>query len=585
MSGTIDARLAEAREQLSHRRPDLARAILAGAAARYPTDSRLRHLLAGVDLGLGRSEQAMEGYLAALRQGSDSGMRHDCIRHIGALLSRPGTRPPGSLGMAERLSAADFLRCLGANGGDPQPFGIAALRLVKASAWKPILELGRAEGWRASARRLLTTRADRLLDEPLAKSALCKTINMDPEIELLLTALRREILFASRLSGNVQKFLPVLATQVWLNQYIFGESEAETIEIERRLSLPSTTLAEPARLALYRPMAEIGVDPMGPRGVEWRRLHDLSVREPNKEAAFATRLPVLTPLPLESEPVRAQYEAAPYPRWREIPAVAPGERRHLLSRFAPERTWDGGLKVLIAGCGTGRQALVAARGYGVDAEVTAVDISRRSLGHAAVRASEIGAPNLRLALADIMAIGDLGQCFDVIECFGVLHHLPDPLEGWRQLARLLAKDGIMQVALYRGAGRRHCAAARTRSREIDLGSAPADIRAFRHHVFANAARTDLRELLSIGDFYSMSGCRDLIFHARERDYDLEEIGASLDHLGLDFLGLQVPFPVQRRFSNRFKDVGAQRSLDDWETFEAESPDAFDALYRFWCRRR
>lgn len=585
MAEAVDAHLARAREHLRQRRPDAARDILAGAAARYPTDPRLRHLLAGVDLGLGRPGEAMEGFLSVLRQGKDLDLRRDCARHIGALLSRPGTATTGTLGMAERLSATDFLRCLGDSGGDPQPFGIAALSLIKATEWKPILELGRAKGWRASARRLLTSKAGRLLDGPLVRAALCRTINMDPEIELLLTALRREILFARRLPVTIQRFLPVLAIQAWLNQYIFDETDGETIEIDRRLAKPAVAMKDRARLALYRPMDDIGLDPKKLRGAEWRLLHDLSVREPKEEIDIAGKLPSLTPLPPESEPVRAQYEAAPYPRWREIPMVAPGERRRLLSRFAPERAWDGDLQILIAGCGTGRQALVAARGYGEEAKVTAVDVSRRSLGHAALRAGDFGAPSPRLALADIMAIGHLDQRFDVIECFGVLHHLPDPLEGWRQLTRLLADAGIMQVALYRNAGRRHCAAARARIAEMGLGSGPADIRRFRRHVLANGGQAGLRELLSIGDFYSMSGCRDLMFHARERDYELEEIGAALDHLDLEFLGLQVPFPVQRRFSERFKESQATRSFDAWMTFETENPGAFDALYRFWCRRR
>ncbi len=38
-------------------------------------------------------------------------------------------------------------------------------------------------------------------------------------------------------------------------------------------------------------------------------------------------------------------------------------------------------------------------------------------------------------------LGGLGRQFDLIECVGVLHHLGDPLAGWRVLVSLLKPGG------------------------------------------------------------------------------------------------------------------------------------------------
>jgi 2-polyprenyl-3-methyl-5-hydroxy-6-metoxy-1,4-benzoquinol methylase len=48
----------------------------------------------------------------------------------------------------------------------------------------------------------------------------------------------------------------------------------------------------------------------------------------------------------------------------------------------------------------------------------------------------LGLENIEFAQADILELGSLGRSFDIIESVGVLHHLHDPLEGWRVLLAL-----------------------------------------------------------------------------------------------------------------------------------------------------
>src|SRR5205814_5471700 len=103
--------------------------------------------------------------------------------------------------------------------------------------------------------------------------------------------------------------------------------------------------------------------------------------------------------------------------------------------------------ILIAGCGTGRHPIQVARAY-PDVEILAVDLSLASLAYAARMTELLGISNIIYRQADILKLGDLDQRFAVVECSGVLHHLDDPLVGWRVLVKLLESDGLMRISLY-----------------------------------------------------------------------------------------------------------------------------------------
>jgi len=102
-------------------------------------------------------------------------------------------------------------------------------------------------------------------------------------------------------------------------------------------------------------------------------------------------------------------------------------------------------RVLVAGCGTGQNAIATARRF-AGAQVLAVDISRASLAYALRKTRELGIENIEYRQSDILALGGLAERFDLIECSGVLHHLEDPFEGWRVLASLRLSFGAALIA-------------------------------------------------------------------------------------------------------------------------------------------
>ena len=241
--------------------------------------------------------------------------------------------------------------------------------------------------------------------------------------------------------------------------------------------------------------------------------------------------------------------------------------------------------MLIAGCGTGRHAAMSAA-QNPDSRILAIDLSRASLAYAARRARESGLANLEFAQADILELGRLQERFDVIQCSGVLHHLQDPMAGWRLLTGLLAPGGKMKVALYSEIARRSVAAARQLIAEHEFGADPKGMRAARAAILALPGDHPARPVAGSIDFYSLSGCRDLLFHAREHRYTLARIAAMLGDLGLEFLGFEFEYAATRlQYVGEFPLDPAATSLANWAELETRHPDTFVAMYQFWVTPR
>jgi uncharacterized protein YeaO (DUF488 family) len=182
---------------------------------------------------------------------------------------------------------------------------------------------------------------------------------------------------------------------------------------------------------------------------------------------------------------------------------------------------------------------------------------------------------------NIMALGTLGRSFDMVESCGVLHHLADPLEGWRILLSLLRPRGVMKVALYSELARRDIAAARTDIVERGYTATPQDIRRYRQEL----GDTKLRQLSPLADFYSLSECRDLLFHVVEHNFTIPNIAAFLDEQNVKFLGFDLPGPLMNAYRHRFPDDPGANRLDRWHRYEMENPDTFVSMYVFWIQKR
>jgi SAM-dependent methyltransferase len=289
-----------------------------------------------------------------------------------------------------------------------------------------------------------------------------------------------------------------------------------------------------------------------------------------------------------SRAVRAQYEENPYPRWlaanRGKPVGFAAELRHRLPHFQPPAFLDGPLEILVAGCGTGLQPISLALSYrGV--RVVAVDLSRRSLAYALRMARGLGLENIEFLQGDILELAGLERSFPVIECSGVLHHMDRPDAGLGVLRDLLRPGGVIKIGLYSELARRDLDVMRARFGGCAGDATPAGIRAFRHGVLASHDAAAFAAITGSADFNNTSGCRDLLFHTKERRYSLPELRDMIGRQSLGFLGFDLDNPMIRRlYRARFPDDPAMTDFDSWHSFEQEYPDSFANMYRFWCQK-
>lgn len=447
--------------------------------------------------------------------------------------------------------------------------------------------------------------AERLSSIPLLIRLLGLAAVDVPAVETLLTALRSMLLRTVAISGDAPRGLPfsaALALQCFLNEYVFIETadEASAIarlqeEIGTRLDtggeVPASWIAT---LGAYRPLHRL---PSAAKLLQrsWPAhigaVIAAQVAAPQEEEALRGTIPCLTPITdAISHAVRGQYESNPYPRWtRPVLCGVPRPIAQVLHDALPhievDQTFGSNLEVLVAGCGTGMNALYVASRF-AGARVLAVDLSLSSLAYALRQTRQLGIANVEYGQADILELRRLGRQFDLIDCMGVLHHLGDPLAGWRALVDSLRHGGLMRVGLYSELGRKGVVRARAMIAERGYAPTPEHIRRFRQEILAMdpASEPDVASLVN-GDLHTMSECRDLLFHVQEHRYTLPQIEDALGILGLHFLGFEIPnAESQRLFRQHHPEPPALASLPLWHRFEQENPRTFGAMYQFWCRK-
>lgn len=426
----------------------------------------------------------------------------------------------------------------------------------------------------------------------------CSTIR-GVSTELLLTYIRStllQIVSASApdfgpLKPNVLEFYSALAQQCFINEYVFTQSEQETLESGKLRDLLTQKLAAgkevPAPLlvavASYFPLHSL---PMAESILrrDWPEmltgLLRVQLREPIQEAQDLKSISVLTPIDDGvSLAVMRQYEENPYPRWTI-------SRWRMLAAAAKTRSDDAisaernaTKEILIAGCGTGEHVFHTAHNY-PGAHILAIDVSATSLAYALRMTRETGLHNVEHAQADILKLGSVGRTFDRIEAVGVLHHLANPKAGWEALLSLLRPNGTMRIGLYSETARRGVVDARALIAARDYRPTAEDIRAFRQEIIRDNSDWRWNRLSHSTDFYSMSGCRDLFFNVMEHRFTIPEIKAFLIERGLSFLGFELATEVIEQFQQQFPDAGELIDLDCWEAFEADNPATFSSMYLF-----
>ena len=421
-------------------------------------------------------------------------------------------------------------------------------------------------------------------------------------LEVFLTQVRAALLrlahpavFESQpLDDNIVGFFCALAQHCFINEYVFAQSDDEIRQATRLRDLALENLASGkeisalllAAVAAYFPLysmptAETLLSRNWPEALAGLLRQQL--REPLEEARIRRSIARLTDIEDGvSLEVSQQYDENPYPRWIINPvAVLAGDlkKQTALAGGEPKAAQD----ILIAGCGTGKHTLQTGVLF-PKARILAVDLSLASLAYAQRKTQEEGLQNIEYAQADILKLGTINRSFDLIESIGVLHHLADPIAGLRILLSLLRPKGEMLIGLYSETARREIIEGRALIAERGYHATIEDIRKCRQEIMRDANARGWRFLTGTEDFYSMSGCRDLLFNVMEHRFTIPRIMVFLKEHDLSFLGFELDPQIFEKFE-KFSGGGDLTDLNQWHAFEIANPKTFQHMYVFAVRRR
>jgi SAM-dependent methyltransferase len=487
---------------------------------------------------------------------------------------------------------------------------IVKLALHTLTAKGPLaaaIEVGKRQGWEAAARMLCLSRTAEALRNELFLELLRSEILRDADMEYLLSAVRCSLLLetpAERFEDrDLLRFAIALMQQARANEYCWYANEAEEARLASEApSLPrllAGDVGESRKLLLtllYRSFqATLGEDA---RPEAFAKVRPKALREAvqaalaedgdlRARAQHISRLGIISDE--TSRKVARQYEASPYPRWTSLRRPPPDEEKRRLETFfgvGGLAFMDEPYNVLIAGCGTGHQAVHWALNAKC-AQVTAVDLSASALAYACKMAERYSTGNVEFQQADIQNLPStpgLAGRFHIIECLGVLHHMADPFAGWRALIDCLAPQGKLLVGLYSAAARRIITELKSDPAFPGPGCDDRALRKFRRTLLERPAEQPGGQLKLGPDFYSASEFRDLAAHVSERCMTLAEIRSFLADHSLAFRGFWIDPTHLDRFHRQFPAEPWPGRLESWEEFEAANPHTFAAMYNFWCDR-
>lgn len=442
-----------------------------------------------------------------------------------------------------------------------------------------------------------------VMSDTLFLQLLRETLIADAAFECMLTRMRMMFLTdAQARSGAPLEFLAALALQCFNNEFVYATSAAELAQRAALLPQLEAALADGddlapalerllAVIAMYGPLHELppvvayakGHSVTSPLSLLMRR----AVQEPEIERILRDR--IVADVPISdgvSLHVREMYEEHPYPRWFSIDRAPPLTLRDWIDREAPTAAASfeaaPGARVLVAGCGSGHEAIELAAGL-PDVQVLAVDLSRASLAYAQRMAADLGVTNIEFRQADILGLGVLTERFAMIYCNGVLHHLHDPMAGLHVLAQRLQPRGLLRLSFYSALARASVTAARSEIQTAGIPATSVAIRGFRQFVLQQRPDSALAPLAGFLDFYSVSMCRDLMFHVQEHQMRLPQIAGMLAANRLTLLEFANLAPeVMGAYLRAYPGDVLMTDCSNWDDFELQYPQTFGEMYQLWC---
>jgi len=434
---------------------------------------------------------------------------------------------------------------------------------------------------------------------PLFLKMISVSLICDLDIERILQDLRSSILssiFNLKSNQNLLNFQSALALHCFTNEYIYSPTLEENNaldHLENEIKKQVTCGKQPEThfllcLASYKPLNECDWSSLIINNLNLNEVFKRQIQEPNSEKRLELKTNNQQMITDKvSKIVQQQYEENPYPRWinshlRLFPlsiAEVIAETQIKLNNSSIININNP--KILVAGCGTGQEAIHTATLY-KNSNVLAIDLSNTSLKYAKRKTKELGIKNIEYIQFDILDLKKINKKFDIIICAGVLHHMHNPLKGWSTLTACLNDGGLMYIGLYSKFARKEIINLRNEIIEKKIKSNNTEIKSYRALLCKSISEKN-NWLTHLQDFYSTSMFRDLLFHTQEKQFTLQEIKKSISDLGLTFCGFE-DFRILDLFKKDNNSLYDLYNLDKWHLFETKNPHIFGGMYQFWCQK-
>ena len=436
-----------------------------------------------------------------------------------------------------------------------------------------------------------------IINEKLFQLIVKKCLITDLNLEFYLTKIRKKLL-KKFLSNNdnqffmkIYKFLIVFAEQKFFCEFIYHVSDEEKKllkKLENKIKKKDDICELSILLiSLYKPLNKCNylqkklVNYIS-KSNEFKEFLKYVFHDPHTDKQASISMKSMSNFSNKTSLLmKRQYEENPFPRWRfTLRPIKGNDINEFTNRYSD--TFFKKPEILIAGCGTGQQAM-AWSAY-KDSKIYAVDLSSESLAYAIRKAKEKNIKNINFYHLDLLDLELLNKKFDIIISTGCLHHMEKPEDGLESLVNVLKPQGLIYLGLYSKRARSEIEWTRKYIQKRKIDVTEDNMRSFRTKIL-NSENKKLQSIRGLLDFFSLSNFRDLLFNYTEHTYDFIKIKELLESKKLNFIAFNEMNPdVKNSFKNHFPNENDEVNLELWDKFEKIYPKTFLGMYKFWVKK-
>ena len=233
--------------------------------------------------------------------------------------------------------------------------------------------------------------------------------------------------------------------------------------------------------------------------------------------------------------VKTHYERYVYPQFPLLTSVRECDTYalnldSLWARFNGERLAPTDGRILLAGSGSFSPYPTAIANR--KARITALDLSKANLSRARLHTLLHLCFNVKFIEGDLTnakaILGD--KRFHFIDCYGVLHHIPDVVPALQSIHSLLKEGGIIRIMVYSTGVRRSVQAVRTAMKLLHVDEVKSIKRLYRKAADNSRFKDCIESNYEAGFDW---GLADMFLHPYAKTYKIAELLEILDKARLE----------------------------------------------------